>query len=196
VDPFHPDRLGGFSPIAEISTLAMLNVGSISVLVTPLWYFVSFHLSVMFAVFTSLVIPIAFFISMHGVYSKLVNEKKVLLDNILDDFIYTTGRIESFIKSEEKNTSEIQEFNILTQTLSSLDIIYNKINSMRTFPLNYDILIKVGSSNLSIELRYPDKSRLECSPTPDNHDGSGLFWLLHFEIGVRIVPTLAPPQRQ
>jgi len=148
VDPFHPDRLGGFSPIAEISTLAMLNVGSISVLVTPLWYFVSFHLSVMFAVFTSLVIPIAFFISMHGVYSKLVNEKKALLDNILDDFIYTTGRIESFIKSEEKNTSEIQEFNILTQTLSSLDIIYNKINSMRTFPLNYDILIKVGSSAL------------------------------------------------
>jgi hypothetical protein len=85
---------------------------------------------------------------MHGVYTKLVNEKKALLDNILDDFIYTTGRIESFIKSKEKDSVEIQEFNVLTQTLSSLDIIYDKINSMRTFPFNYDILIKVGSSAL------------------------------------------------
>jgi len=148
VDPFHPDRLGGFSPIAEISTLAILNVGSISVLDTPLWYFVSYHLSVMFTLFTSLVIPIAFFISMHGVYAKLVNEKKVLLDNILDDFRYTTGKITSFIKLNEKDSVETQEFNVLTQSLSSLDIIYNKINSMRTFPFNYDILIKVGSSAL------------------------------------------------
>jgi len=148
VAPFHPDRLGGFSPIAEISTLAIMNVGSISVLVTTLWYFVSYHLSIVFALFTSLVIPIAFFASMHGVYTKLVNEKKVLLDNILDDFIYTTERIESFIKSKEKDSVEIQEFNVLTQTLSSLDIIYNKINSMRTFPFNYNILIKVVSSAL------------------------------------------------
>jgi hypothetical protein len=94
------------------------------------------------------VIPLAFFASMHGVYTRLVDEKKALIDNILDDFIYTTGKIKSFIKSKEKDSFEIKEFNVLTQTLSSLDIIYNKINSMRTFPFNYDILIKVASSAL------------------------------------------------
>jgi len=91
---------------------------------------------------------VCFWLKMYGVYTKLVNEKKALLDNILDDFIYTTRRIESFIKSKEKYGVEIQEFNVLTQTLSSLDIIYNKINSMRTFPFDYDILIKVDSSAL------------------------------------------------
>jgi len=143
IDPFNPDHLGGLSSISELSTIAIFTLSSISSIIVPLWYIFSIPFAILFVTLTSIIIPIFFFFSMHGIYNTLKIEKQKLLKEFDDEFLLTSQKIREFISLEHKEDFKMEEFRTIAQTLSSLDIIYNRIKLMKTFPMNISILLRI-----------------------------------------------------
>ncbi len=145
VYPFHQDRFGGLLPIADLSTMALFGIGVLATLVVPLWILFSLPVAVAFVVLTSVAIPIAFFYSMHGVYTALVDKKTKLLGELNRQFSSVSDKITRFLQQKHGETKEVAELNELSQTLSSLDIISQRVRSLQTFPIQSEIIAKVIS---------------------------------------------------
>lgn len=146
IDPFNKDEMGGILPIVDLNTLALLSVGIIAALVVPLWYLFSVQVAGFFAILTCVLIPCVFFYSMNGVRKELVKTKRHLLDELNDEFSWISKNVRNYITQDHAHNLNIEEVNGLSRGLTSLDIIYRRINSMRTFTLKAEIITKVIGS--------------------------------------------------
>ncbi|MFB0544355.1 MAG: hypothetical protein ACETVN_01460 [Asgard group archaeon] len=146
INPFDPDRIGGLAPLSALSTFAIFAVGLLSTIVIPLWYVFSSQFYLIWVFVSSFLIPVYFFYSMGGVYKTLTKEKQDSLRELNDELQHTSSQIREFIKADHKNKLDETKLERLGQTLNSINIIYERINSMHTFPVNSEIMIKITLS--------------------------------------------------
>jgi len=147
VDSFDLDKVGGLAPLSDLSTLAIFGVGLLAMIAIPIWYLFFSIASFSLVFITSILIPCYFFYSMRGVYEKLREEKENSLGELNDELRLVTARIRNFIAiNHERERFDERELTALGQTLSSINIIYERIRSMHTFPINSEIMIKVALS--------------------------------------------------
>lgn len=144
INPFDPDKVGGLASLSDLSTLAIFDVGLISILIIPLWQVFFPPASFAMIGLTSLLIPVYFLISMRGIYSKLSMEKEKSLDELNDEIQKLSERIRRFICEDHCNEQkEEKEITKLGQALNSMDIIYGRVRAMHTFPVNVEIMVKI-----------------------------------------------------
>ena len=144
INPFDPDRIGGLAPLSALSTFAIFAVGLLSTISIPLWYIFSPSLAIVWVFITSILIPCYFFYSMSGVYTVLKKEKENSLKELNDEFRYITEEIRKFISIDhEKKGLDEKRLTRMGETLNAVNIIYERMKSMHTFPINSEIIVKI-----------------------------------------------------
>jgi hypothetical protein len=144
INPFDPDKVGGLAPLSNLSTLAIFDVGLISLIVIPIWEIFYPPASFVMIGITSILVPAYFLFSMRGIYDRLREEKEASLNELNDEIQQVSKRIRNFIKTDhERKRFDEKEAIVLGQTMSSMDIIYGHVQSMHTFPVNAEIIAKV-----------------------------------------------------
>jgi hypothetical protein len=144
INPFDPDKVGGLAPLSDLSTLAIFDVGVISLLVIPMWEIFFPPASYLMISITSILIPAYFLFSMRGIYDKLREEKGSSLAELNDEIQEVSKRIRKFMKIDHRQDKFDEKKTVLLgQTLNSMDIIYGHVRSMHTFPINAEIMAKV-----------------------------------------------------
>lgn len=146
INPFHPDRMGGINPIADLILLILLIIALIGCLAVILWYMFSVLLSFLFAISISLILPTLFFYNVGTLHSLLIDKKYKILDEIVKNMTYVSGKILSQNFSKKKNDQDIQDISFYAQSLTSLKSMYAHINSMREWPTAPKIVIKIGTA--------------------------------------------------
>ncbi len=81
---------------------------------------------------------------MSGIYAVLKKEKENSLKEMNDELRYITEEIRKFIRVDhEKESLDEKRITRMGETLNAVNIIYERIKSMHTFPINTEIIIKV-----------------------------------------------------
>jgi hypothetical protein len=144
ISPFNPDKVGGLSPLSDLSTLAIFDVGVLSILIIPFWQmFVPIASYVMIGL-TSILIPFYFFVSMRGIYNRLSEERESLLLELNDEIQKISTKIRGSICGNNCADKIIEkDITKLGDTLNSLDIIYRRVQGMHTFPVNGEVIAKI-----------------------------------------------------
>jgi len=144
INPFAPDKVGGLAPLSNLSTLAIFDVGLLSLVVIPIWQIFVPLASYLMIGITSVLIPAYFLFSMRSIYNRLREEKESSLAELNDEIQQVSKRIRKFMKIDhEREKLNEKETVLLGQTLNSMDIIYGHVRSMHTFPINAEIVTKV-----------------------------------------------------
>lgn len=144
VNPFDPDGVGGLMPLSDLSTIAIFDVGFLSLLVIPLWEIFLPSASYVMIFCTSILLPTYFLLSMRGIYDRLKEEKDQALFELNDEIQYLSGRIRGFIcKNHCEEKFDDAEILSISQTLNAVEIIHSRIKSMHTFPVNAEIMAKI-----------------------------------------------------
>jgi hypothetical protein len=144
INSFDPDKVGGLSPLSDISTLAIFDVGVLSILIIPIWQMFVPMASYVMIILTSILIPSYFFVSMRGIFNRLSQEKEYVMRELNDEIQEISAKIRSSICGNNcaKQTNE-EDITKLGDKLKSLDIIYGRIQGMHTFPVNGEIIAKI-----------------------------------------------------
>jgi hypothetical protein len=144
INSFDPDKVGGLSPLSDLSTLAIFDVGVLSILIIPFWQMLVPMASYVMISLTSILIPLYFFVSMRGIYNRLSQEKEDLLRELNDEIQKISTKIRGSICGNncayQKDEEDITK---LGDKLNSLDIIYSRIQGMHTFPVNGEVIVKI-----------------------------------------------------
>lgn len=143
INPFDPDKVGGIAPLSDLSTLAIFDVGLLSLVVIPIWQIFFPAAAYIMIIITSILLPSYFLFSMRGIYDRLREEKQSSLTELNDEIQQVSNRIRGFIKADHGRKFDEKEVVLLGQTLNSMDIIYGHVRSMHTFPINAEIMAKV-----------------------------------------------------
>lgn len=144
INAFDPDKVGGLAPLSNLSTLAIFDIGLLSLIVIPIWQIFYPPASFVMIGITSILIPAYFLFSMRGIYDSLREEKEASLIELNDEIQQVSKRIRNFMKKDhEMERFDEKETIVLGQTLNSMDIIYGHVRSMHTFPVNAEIMAKV-----------------------------------------------------
>lgn len=148
INPFHPDRVGGLLPIADLSTLASFVLSILAALSIPLWYLISIAVSIGIVVLVSLVIPCFFLYSMEGIYRSLKTNKVETLENMSDELYAMSVQLQSYLTARHEKELSSKKLIQLSNEYSALQKIYESISKMRTFPINTGMVLKLISTML------------------------------------------------
>ena len=144
INPFDPDRIGGLAPLSSLSTFAIFAVGLLATISIPLWYIFSPSFAIVWVFVSSFLIPCYFFFSMSGVYAVLKKEKEDSLKELNDELRQITEEIRRFIRIDhEKESLDEKRLTRMGETLNAVNIIYERMKSMHTFPINSEIIGRV-----------------------------------------------------
>lgn len=145
INPFHPDRVGGMSSIADLTTMALLVISMLAAFSVPLWYIFSPYIAIGLVIIASAVIPCFFCFSMLGIYHSLKEEKNRTLKELGDELFLMSLQVKKYVFDRHEKRLKEKELMKLSNTLSALEKIYSSTKKMRTFPLNSEMLIKLVS---------------------------------------------------
>jgi hypothetical protein len=148
INPFSPDHIGGLEPLSDLTTLGLLIISVLTALAIPIWYLFSKPTSVMFALVTSIVIPVYLYLSMDKIYACLRADKLRGLAALSDELETVNHEIQSFVELKHRTRISHRELAKISSDLVAIQTIYKSIDQMRTFPVNTKMLIKVASTML------------------------------------------------
>ncbi|MEM2143750.1 MAG: hypothetical protein QW279_00180, partial [Candidatus Jordarchaeaceae archaeon] len=143
INPFDPDKVGGLAPLSGLSTLAIFDVGLLAVLAIPAWQIFLPIAAYVMIFLTSLLMPIYFLLSMQGIYKRLKEEKEKTLNELNDEIQSLSNKIRMYIRKDHSQQMDEKEMLTTSQALNSMEIIYNRVSSMHTFPINWEIIAKI-----------------------------------------------------
>ena len=144
INPFDPDAVGGLSPLSELSTLLIFDIGFLSILIIPIWQIFLPQASYVMIFVTSVLMPAYFFLSMRGIYDRLKEEKEKTLLKLNEEIQSLSRRIQRFLDIDHSvEEMDDKEILVISNGLNALELIYKRIKSMHTFPVNAEIMAKI-----------------------------------------------------
>lgn len=146
VNPFNPDRMGGLEPISELITFGIGIVGLLAALIIPFWYVFSTAIAVSLAALVTAVIPLYLYFSIYRIHTTLKRVKQEALSMLAPELVSVNDQISSLLGKGKLMKLNRTRLIRISENLEAVQRIYDSVNSMHTYPIDAQTILKVVST--------------------------------------------------